>query len=100
MAQLFFQFFRSCIDHVKTVYNHDELTDRQTCIIPQDCVVSQWSAWNPINTSCIRSDGTKEVGFMVRKRRVEKIPLSTGAPCPVLVQYSELEDSVKKDCPK
>ena len=37
---------------------------------------------------------------MVRKRQVEKIPLSTGAPCPDLVQYSELEDSVKKNCPK
>ena len=90
--------FRNCLDYLSS--SREELSDRQTCIIPQDCVVSEWSGWKPLNTSCIRYDGTKEPGYVVQKRSVEKIPLGTGTPCPNLVHYFEVEGSVEKHCPK
>ncbi|MEE6489104.1 hypothetical protein FKM82_015489 [Ascaphus truei] len=54
----------------------------QSCIIPKDCEVIQWSAWSLCSKTC--RSGDMVPGFRSRSRDVKHIPLGGGRPCPEL----------------
>ncbi|KAK3612198.1 hypothetical protein CHS0354_016588 [Potamilus streckersoni] len=90
---------RYCTDSI-SILDTNILTTIQTCIIPQDCIVSEWSAWKPINGSCIDHLGNKRPGYMTRTRSVIQIPMGSGKSCPELENHFEVKGSVDTLCPR
>ncbi|KAL5011039.1 hypothetical protein ScPMuIL_013344 [Solemya velum] len=76
-----------------------DLARNQACIIPQNCELSPWSTWRPINSSCVTRQGNVIPGFLRRQRHVVKIPLGTGQPCDRLEEIIEVQGSAVKNCP-
>lgn len=89
--------FSHCVDHLRSSLS-GELTKSQTCIIPQDCELSQWTQWMPYNSSCIEKDGRLRQGYMIRTRSIIKISLGTGRPCQSLEMYIALKAADEKPC--
>ncbi|KAK6181753.1 hypothetical protein SNE40_009543 [Patella caerulea] len=77
--------FRHCSDKLVDSVLHQH----QACIIPQDCIVSDWSQLLPLNASCVDEKGIIP-GYMIRKRRVLQLPLGDGKEC-----QSNLNEFVK-----
>ncbi|KAL3836955.1 hypothetical protein ACJMK2_022357 [Sinanodonta woodiana] len=90
---------RYCTDSIR-ILDTNILTTIQTCIIPQDCIVSQWSVWKPINSSCIDHLSNKRPGYMTKTRSVLQIPMGTGKPCPELVNQIEVQGTAHTPCPR
>ncbi|XP_048238540.1 thrombospondin type-1 domain-containing protein 7A-like isoform X1 [Haliotis rufescens] len=76
-----------CTDKVTEPLLHQH----QSCIIPQDCVVSGWSQIEPFNNSCFGENGINS-GYMIRTLSVLQLPLGNGRPCP-----DRLHDVIKVD---
>ena len=89
---------RNCVDYLRSTVT--ELIAQQTCIIPQDCVVSPYSSMISLNTSCYRQDGTLQLGYMIKTRKILQIPLGAGKPCPTLIRYFPVKTSERKECPR
>ncbi|XP_062313300.1 thrombospondin type-1 domain-containing protein 7B [Osmerus eperlanus] len=62
---------------------HDDgpLTFR-SCVMPKDCIASNWSSWSPCSKTCRAVDLSP--GFRIRTRRVTQIPIGGGRECPTL----------------
>ncbi|KAL4229483.1 Thrombospondin type-1 domain-containing protein 7A-like [Mactra antiquata] len=90
--------FKFCVDFIRST--NTELIRSQTCIIPQDCVVSDWSQSSEHNSSCISQDGSRSQGYRVRYRHVETIPLGAGKQCPTLVHYFPFTTAEEEICPR
>ncbi|OCT61032.1 thrombospondin type-1 domain-containing protein 7B isoform X2 [Xenopus laevis] len=54
----------------------------QACIIPNDCEVTEWSAWGLCSKTC--RSGDMVPGFRSRSRKVKHIAIGGGRPCPEL----------------
>ncbi|XP_063789788.1 thrombospondin type-1 domain-containing protein 7B isoform X1 [Pseudophryne corroboree] len=54
----------------------------QSCIMPRDCEVSEWSAWSLCSKTC--QPGGSILGLRSRRRDVKHIAVGEGKPCPVL----------------
>ncbi|XP_053409281.1 thrombospondin type-1 domain-containing protein 7A-like isoform X2 [Mercenaria mercenaria] len=88
--------YKHCVEYLRSTVS--QLVSSQTCIIPQDCIVSEWSQWSPHNSSCVREDGSRSQGYMVRSRSVLQIPLGAGKPCPNLIHYFPLKPVDETAC--
>ncbi|XP_067132725.1 thrombospondin type-1 domain-containing protein 7B-like [Centruroides vittatus] len=92
----------SCIDgfgqdvHLSWCENHFPLRIPliESCIIPRDCRVSEWSQWTTVGEGCITSDGHVYPEHRRRRRRIEKLPEGEGAPCPPLVERKSVRDGL------
>uniref|UniRef100_A0A8C9SY47 Thrombospondin type-1 domain-containing protein 7A n=1 Tax=Scleropages formosus TaxID=113540 RepID=A0A8C9SY47_SCLFO len=54
----------------------------QSCIMPRDCVVNEWSAWGPCSKDCY--DPNTPEGVRSRIRQVQLLPVGGGTVCPSL----------------
>ncbi|CAH2305417.1 thrombospondin type-1 domain-containing 7B [Pelobates cultripes] len=72
----------------------------QSCIIPKDCEVMEWSAWSACSKTCQSMD--QAPGFRSRSRGMKSIAMGGGRQCPELTE-SEACD-IKSDslppCPR
>ncbi|XP_067132624.1 thrombospondin type-1 domain-containing protein 7B-like [Centruroides vittatus] len=66
----------------------------ESCIVPRDCRVSEWSQWTTVGEGCITSDGHVYPEHRRRRRRIEKLPEGEGAPCPPLVERKSVRDGL------
>ncbi|XP_064644651.1 thrombospondin type-1 domain-containing protein 7A-like [Lineus longissimus] len=73
--------------------------ERRACAIPQDCVVSNWTPWRPMNHSCLMNTGEVLPGYHWRTRIVMVLSVGEGAPCPVLEETAlNTEEEAKVLC--
>ncbi|XP_033731850.1 thrombospondin type-1 domain-containing protein 7A-like isoform X2 [Pecten maximus] len=86
-----------CRDHLNL---REPIVDHQACIIPKSCIVSEWSSWDRINSSCIDSTGMKRVGLIKRTRRVLQLPVGTGTACPPLEEVTQVQGTAQRKCPR
>lgn len=89
--------FSHCVNQLRSS-PAGNLTESQTCVIPEDCELSPWSQWTPHNSSCIDTDGQLRQGYMVHTRSIINLPLGTGRPCQSLVHYFPLKTQNEKLC--
>ncbi|KAG9283723.1 thrombospondin type-1 domain-containing protein 7A-like [Astyanax mexicanus] len=61
----------------------------QSCLMPKDCVVSEWGQWGPCSKTCADPSITK--GTRTRSRQVQQLPVGGGAECPLLEDSQECE---------
>uniref|UniRef100_A0A8C9T5G6 Thrombospondin type-1 domain-containing protein 7A n=1 Tax=Scleropages formosus TaxID=113540 RepID=A0A8C9T5G6_SCLFO len=54
----------------------------QSCLVPRDCEVTEWSQWGPCSKKCYDLNGPK--GSRSRARQVQQFPVGGGALCPHL----------------
>ncbi|XP_074652836.1 thrombospondin type-1 domain-containing protein 7B-like [Tubulanus polymorphus] len=64
---------------------------RQTCAVPFNCRVSAWSAWKPINKSCLTENNEIIPGYRERHREVIQLSVGGGAPCPTLRELQQID---------
>ncbi|XP_052804646.1 thrombospondin type-1 domain-containing protein 7A-like [Mya arenaria] len=88
--------YLNCVEYFRSTFT--EITHTQTCIIPQDCIVSDWSNWSPHNDSCVLPNGTWQQGYMVKTRSVEQVQLGSGKPCPALIHYFTIDPDNEVPC--
>ncbi|GLH10715.1 Uncharacterized protein GBIM_15621, partial [Gryllus bimaculatus] len=62
------------------------------CVVPQDCVVSQWSAWTRTQDGCVAAGGRARPEIQTRKREVVRLPEGDGRPCPHLLETRRSAD--------
>ncbi|XP_068083868.1 thrombospondin type-1 domain-containing protein 7B [Anabrus simplex] len=62
------------------------------CVVPQDCVVNQWSPWTRIQDGCVASSGRTRPEVHERKREVVRLQEGDGQPCPHLVETRQTTD--------
>lgn len=89
--------FSHCVNQLRSSPSGN-LTESQTCVIPEDCELSPWSQWTPHNSSCIDTDGQLRQGYMVHTRSIINLPLGAGRPCQSLVHYFPLKTQNEKPC--
>ncbi|XP_006824202.1 thrombospondin type-1 domain-containing protein 7A-like [Saccoglossus kowalevskii] len=63
--------------------NHDNIPLYQSCVLAQDCKVTEWSDWNACSQTCTPDSGTS-MGYRMRYRDVTLLPLGDGIHCPQL----------------
>ncbi|GAB1603748.1 thrombospondin type-1 domain-containing protein 7A-like, partial [Argonauta hians] len=75
--------------------------DYQSCILPQDCVVSEWKEWKDYSDGCKTVDGLVYKSHIIRKRKILQMPLGDGAKCPNLENIRESNMAIRelKRCP-
>ncbi|XP_030638046.1 thrombospondin, type I, domain containing 7Ab [Chanos chanos] len=61
----------------------------QSCLMPKDCLVSEWGEWGPCSKNCV--DPSLPKGNRLRTRQVQQFAVGGGAECP------ELEESESCD---
>lgn len=93
----FLLIFSHCGTYLRSIHARD-LTESQTCIIPVDCKLSDWSPWTPYNSSCIERDGQRRQGYMVQTRSIIQLPLGTGQPCQHLTLYFPIKGEEERPC--
>ncbi|XP_065818358.1 thrombospondin type-1 domain-containing protein 7B [Labrus bergylta] len=54
----------------------------QTCVMPKDCQMSDWSLWSPCSKTCRSTDLSP--GYRLRSRIMTHIPIGGGKQCPAL----------------
>ncbi len=54
----------------------------QSCLMPKDCVVSDWSSWGSCSKIC--SDPSVPQGSRSRSRQLIRLPTGGGSECPQL----------------
>ncbi|XP_052094228.1 thrombospondin type-1 domain-containing protein 7B-like isoform X2 [Mytilus californianus] len=92
--------YTRCKEHINL--QGQIITDRQSCIIPQNCEISEWSPWQLVNSSCLLESGWTKPGLMKRERSVRKLPRGLGASCPPLVETTAVHGTSDKSryCPR
>ncbi|XP_019630099.1 PREDICTED: thrombospondin type-1 domain-containing protein 7A-like [Branchiostoma belcheri] len=56
----------------------------ESCVMPQDCQVSDWSPWEPCTLTCVSAGDRRTAGVRRRTRRVLGLPSGEGKLCPHL----------------
>ncbi|XP_063229053.1 thrombospondin type-1 domain-containing protein 7B-like [Bacillus rossius redtenbacheri] len=64
----------------------------QPCVVPQDCVVNQWSAWALVQEGCVAANGKVRPEVHERKREVVRLQQGEGQPCPHLAEKRQVSD--------
>ncbi|XP_076158659.1 thrombospondin type-1 domain-containing protein 7B [Alosa pseudoharengus] len=54
----------------------------RSCVMPKDCVVSDWTEWSPCSKTCRTAD--QSPGYRTRKRHVKGLLIGEGKECPAL----------------
>ncbi|KAI4876748.1 hypothetical protein NFI96_007051 [Prochilodus magdalenae] len=78
-------FIFSAVLGLRCVYEcpHWSLPDmHQSCLMPKDCVVSEWGPWGPCSKTC--ADPIVPKGTRTRTRQVQQLPAGGGLECPLL----------------
>ncbi|XP_036366484.1 thrombospondin type-1 domain-containing protein 7A isoform X2 [Octopus sinensis] len=75
--------------------------DYQSCVLPQDCIVSEWMGWKAYSDGCQTIDGVIYKSHVIRKRKILQMPLGDGAKCPNLEEIQENNTAIRrlKRCP-
>ncbi|TNN52653.1 Thrombospondin type-1 domain-containing protein 7A [Liparis tanakae] len=61
----------------------------QSCVLPKDCQVTDWSEWAACSKACV--DPASPVGRRARSRRVLQFPVGEGAECAALEESEACE---------
>ncbi|XP_028835225.1 thrombospondin, type I, domain containing 7Ab isoform X4 [Denticeps clupeoides] len=61
----------------------------QSCLMPKDCVTSEWAGWSACSKSCL--DPNLPEGTRTRSRQVQQFPTAGGAECPALEETEPCE---------
>ncbi|XP_051721438.1 thrombospondin type-1 domain-containing protein 7A isoform X1 [Ctenopharyngodon idella] len=61
----------------------------QSCLMPKDCVVSEWSMWGSCTKTC--SDPSVPQGTRSRSRQLLRLPTGGGSECPNLEESQTCE---------
>uniref|UniRef100_A0A672S6X1 Thrombospondin type-1 domain-containing protein 7A n=1 Tax=Sinocyclocheilus grahami TaxID=75366 RepID=A0A672S6X1_SINGR len=61
----------------------------QSCLMPKDCVVSEWSSWGSCSKTC--SDPSVPQGSLSRSRQLIRLPTGGGSECPQLEESQACE---------
>uniref|UniRef100_A0A673N1Q8 Thrombospondin type-1 domain-containing protein 7A n=1 Tax=Sinocyclocheilus rhinocerous TaxID=307959 RepID=A0A673N1Q8_9TELE len=61
----------------------------QSCLMPKDCVVSEWSSWGSCSKTC--SDPSVPQGSLSRSRQLIRLPTRGGSECPQLEESQACE---------
>uniref|UniRef100_A0A8D2LWY1 Thrombospondin type-1 domain-containing protein 7A n=1 Tax=Varanus komodoensis TaxID=61221 RepID=A0A8D2LWY1_VARKO len=59
----------------------------QSCVIPKECQVSEWSEWSPCSKTCF--DMTSPKGNRTRTRIIKQFPIGSENECPELEETEE-----------
>nr|CAD7429674.1 unnamed protein product [Timema monikensis] len=74
-------------------HNNQHLPTRvRPCVVSQDCVVSQWSAWTRTQDGCVAVNGNVRAEIHQRKREVVRLQEGDGQLCPHLVELRQTTD--------
>ncbi|XP_071440668.1 thrombospondin type-1 domain-containing protein 7B-like, partial [Hetaerina americana] len=67
--------------------------DVRPCVVPQDCVVSQWSPWERVREGCYVGPTEKaKPEIHLRKRELVQMQHGEGLPCPHLVEVRRITE--------
>ncbi|XP_053326814.1 thrombospondin type-1 domain-containing protein 7B [Spea bombifrons] len=71
----------------------------QSCIVPKDCEVTEWSAWSRCSKTCRSSDVAP--GYWSRSRDVKRVAIGGGRPCAMLKENEacNVQEDVLPPCP-
>ncbi|CAG2063639.1 unnamed protein product, partial [Timema podura] len=74
-------------------HNNQHLPTRvRPCVVSQDCVVSQWSAWTRTQDGCVAVNGKVRAEIHQRKREVVRLQEGEGQLCPHLLELRQTTD--------
>ncbi|XP_037532443.1 thrombospondin type-1 domain-containing protein 7A [Nematolebias whitei] len=61
----------------------------QSCILPKDCQVTEWTEWSSCSKTCVDPESLK--GNRTRRRQVLQFPVGEGEECPPLEEMESCE---------
>ncbi|KDR24128.1 Thrombospondin type-1 domain-containing protein 7B [Zootermopsis nevadensis] len=73
-------------------YRSEMPSDVRPCVVAQDCVVSQWSAWIRTQDGCVAASGKIRPEIYERKREVVRLQEGDGQPCPHILETRHTTD--------
>ncbi|XP_071515936.1 thrombospondin type-1 domain-containing protein 7B-like isoform X2 [Panulirus ornatus] len=70
----------------------------RTCVVDQDCVVTQWSSWSTVVPGCVAPSGLVVREVRERRRTSSALQHGGGVPCPHLLERHTLPDPSLQPC--
>uniref|UniRef100_I3JH86 Thrombospondin type 1 domain containing 7A n=1 Tax=Oreochromis niloticus TaxID=8128 RepID=I3JH86_ORENI len=61
----------------------------QSCVLPKDCKLTDWTIWSPCTKTCMNPESPR--GNRTRTRQVLQFPVGEGAECPPLEEFESCE---------
>ncbi|KAF7657042.1 hypothetical protein LDENG_00032690, partial [Lucifuga dentata] len=61
----------------------------QSCVLPKDCQVTDWTDWGPCSKTCVEPKSPR--GTRTRSRQVLQFPVGEGVECPSLEESKPCE---------
>ncbi|XP_067132714.1 thrombospondin type-1 domain-containing protein 7B-like [Centruroides vittatus] len=66
----------------------------ESCVVTEDCHVTEWSEWILVKTGCVTSAGKIHPEIKERRRKVIRLAEGDGASCPHLTEKRRLVDKL------
>ncbi|XP_064470738.1 thrombospondin type-1 domain-containing protein 7B-like isoform X2 [Ornithodoros turicata] len=85
------------VDDVHCIIYESPLERERECSMPcpEDCVLSEWSAWSPCTSLCAEK---MSYGIQSRNRSILAYPSKGGASCPPKSELKEIDDCNMVSC--